>query len=59
MQTDIANRFVTVHDLDLTPDEFRIWGGLPRTPDDYPRIDSESPMSHRPKHEGGFSGGVG
>lgn len=34
--------FLTVHDLELTPDEFDLWGGLPRRPEDYPRLDGMS-----------------
>jgi hypothetical protein len=35
--------FFTVHDLGLSIEETRVWGGLPRTPEAYPAIDGMSP----------------
>lgn len=42
--------FFTVHNLDLSPDEERIWGGLPRTPDLYPSIDGMTPQDSALAH---------
>lgn len=42
--------FVTVHDLGLSIEEARVWGGLPRTPEAYPSIDGmtahDSALAH-------------
>ena len=35
--------FVTVHDLGLSAEEAKVWGGLPTTPDAYPCPDSMTP----------------
>lgn len=38
----LEDSFLTVYDLDLSPEEEQIWGGLPRTADEYPQIDGLS-----------------
>jgi hypothetical protein len=35
--------FATVHDLGLSAEEAKVWGGLPTTPDTYPRLDGMTP----------------
>ena len=35
--------FFTVHDLGLSIEEVRVWGGLPSTPEAYPSIDGMTP----------------
>lgn len=35
--------FVTVHDLRLSAEEAKVWGGLPTTPDGYPCVDGMTP----------------
>lgn len=35
--------FVTVHDLGLSAEEAKVWGGLPTTPDLYPCVDGMTP----------------
>lgn len=34
--------FLTVYNFNLSPEEEQIWGGLPRTPEEYPQIDGLS-----------------
>lgn len=34
-----TEKFLTVHDLKLSWDEYQVWGGLSRTPDTYPTVD--------------------
>lgn len=38
------DQFLTVYDLNLSPEEEQIWGGLPRTAEEYPQIDGLSPQ---------------
>ena len=43
--------FATVHDLGLSAEEAKVWGGLPTTPDAYPCLDGMTPtdvaLAHR------------
>ncbi len=43
-RTTVSDRtFVTVHDLGLSVEEDRVWGGLPSTPEAYPSLDGMTP----------------
>jgi hypothetical protein len=35
--------FATVHDLSLSEEEVKVWGGLPTTPETYPCVDGMTP----------------
>ena len=40
----------TVHDLALSVEEFRVWGGLPTTPEAYPCVDGMTPADSALAH---------